>query len=576
MVKFARQVMRGGTLFLRGSIKTTSWTGKLLLVRARQSLLLFALLLQSCALTDTNTKTSIVPGKELYRTSQGFREVENKVVLKEITPYSVNVTRHICEADFISVLHQGELEIVHERRKLFCDDAYPQYAIFQVTAFGVPFLYDMVTGFKMFRKMCEQGPPEYSKETRESDTTVTQEKYDDNTRVCRDVPVSAALVSVKIDDYTLTLVSAETGTASLSTEQLAVVQTSGHNVSLDFQYENETKTTTFKQPDKKLDKKNAWAINGNADSEPGEEDEANRMSRNVNNIAGAVDQVAKPEAQMMARLDEQNARVTKGKEDSGAAAANADPEMNKISRNVNKVAGDVKPTVKSESQMMAKLDDEYAAVKSSKKNSGATSENAELAVNKISRNVNKIAGDVKQTAKAETEMMARLDDQNAALKNKGKLSAIEPESRDLKVNHLSRNLDSSGTVVLPEKFGENDIVETKSRFKVEFASNKAVVGKEYRDQLKKLAGEMKKNPGMITVVEGHTDNIGSAEVNRKISLRRASVIKDYMVKKLGVPASQIQVKGHGFAKPVADNGTVEGRAKNRRTEIRVAGSADGL
>jgi outer membrane protein OmpA-like peptidoglycan-associated protein len=568
--------MRGGTLFLRGSIKTTSWTGKLLLVRARQSLLLFALLLQSCALTDTNTKTSIVPGKELYRTSQGFREVENKVVLKEITPYSVNVTRHICEADFISVLHQGELEIVHERRKLFCDDAYPQYAIFQVTAFGVPFLYDMVTGFKMFRKMCEQGPPEYSKETRESDTTVTQEKYDDNTRVCRDVPVSAALVSVKIDDYTLTLVSAETGTASLSTEQLAVVQTSGHNVSLDFQYENETKTTTFKQPDKKLDKKNAWAINGNADSEPGEEDEANRMSRNVNNIAGAVDQVAKPEAQMMARLDEQNARVTKGKEDSGAAAANADPEMNKISRNVNKVAGDVKPTVKSESQMMAKLDDEYAAVKSSKKNSGATSENAELAVNKISRNVNKIAGDVKQTAKAETEMMARLDDQNAALKNKGKLSAIEPESRDLKVNHLSRNLDSSGTVVLPEKFGENDIVETKSRFKVEFASNKAVVGKEYRDQLKKLAGEMKKNPGMITVVEGHTDNIGSAEVNRKISLRRASVIKDYMVKKLGVPASQIQVKGHGFAKPVADNGTVEGRAKNRRTEIRVAGSADGL
>ena len=74
---------------------------------------------------------------------------------------------------------------------------------------------------------------------------------------------------------------------------------------------------------------------------------------------------------------------------------------------------------------------------------------------------------------------------------------------------------------------------------------------------------------MITV--GHTDSIGSAEYNQKLSLRRAEAVKSYLVSK-GVAASRIFVEGKGEAQPVADNKTKEGRAKNRRVEIEVVGT----
>ncbi|BBI99616.1 membrane protein [Ferrigenium kumadai] len=68
-------------------------------------------------------------------------------------------------------------------------------------------------------------------------------------------------------------------------------------------------------------------------------------------------------------------------------------------------------------------------------------------------------------------------------------------------------------------------------------------------------------------VTGHTDNRGSKAYNQKLSERRAASVKTYLVKK-GVVASRITTKGYGFDQPVADNKTTEGRAQNRRVEIR--------
>lgn len=67
-------------------------------------------------------------------------------------------------------------------------------------------------------------------------------------------------------------------------------------------------------------------------------------------------------------------------------------------------------------------------------------------------------------------------------------------------------------------------------------------------------------------IEGHTDSIGSAEENRKLSLARAESVKAQLVSQ-GYPADRIKVAGHGPDRPVADNGTPEGRANNRRVEI---------
>ncbi|MDH4394358.1 MAG: OmpA family protein [Limnobacter sp.] len=68
------------------------------------------------------------------------------------------------------------------------------------------------------------------------------------------------------------------------------------------------------------------------------------------------------------------------------------------------------------------------------------------------------------------------------------------------------------------------------------------------------------------IAEGHTDSIGTDKYNQKLSERRAQAVKNYMVSK-GVAADKITIKGLGESKPVADNKTKDGRAKNRRVEI---------
>jgi len=67
-------------------------------------------------------------------------------------------------------------------------------------------------------------------------------------------------------------------------------------------------------------------------------------------------------------------------------------------------------------------------------------------------------------------------------------------------------------------------------------------------------------------IEGHTDSVGSAEENRKLSLARAESVKSHFIDK-GYPADRIKVAGMGPDKPIADNGSPEGRANNRRVEI---------
>jgi TonB family protein len=67
-------------------------------------------------------------------------------------------------------------------------------------------------------------------------------------------------------------------------------------------------------------------------------------------------------------------------------------------------------------------------------------------------------------------------------------------------------------------------------------------------------------------VEGHTDNVGNAESNKKLSEQRAKAVMDYLISR-GVEASRLKSVGYGLVKPVADNSTEEGRAKNRRVEL---------
>lgn len=72
------------------------------------------------------------------------------------------------------------------------------------------------------------------------------------------------------------------------------------------------------------------------------------------------------------------------------------------------------------------------------------------------------------------------------------------------------------------------------------------------------------------VVDGHTDSKGSKAYNDRLSLRRAQTVRSYL-QSHGLHAGQYEVHGYGFSKPVDTNATAEGRAKNRRVEIKTSG-----
>jgi outer membrane protein OmpA-like peptidoglycan-associated protein len=67
-------------------------------------------------------------------------------------------------------------------------------------------------------------------------------------------------------------------------------------------------------------------------------------------------------------------------------------------------------------------------------------------------------------------------------------------------------------------------------------------------------------------ISGHTDSTGSADLNRELSMSRAEAVRDYLVAR-GVDPSRLEVQGYGADRPIDDNGTIEGRARNRRVEI---------
>lgn len=104
----------------------------------------------------------------------------------------------------------------------------------------------------------------------------------------------------------------------------------------------------------------------------------------------------------------------------------------------------------------------------------------------------------------------------------------------------------------------------EARINILFDFNKAVVKPKYHGELKKFAAVLLRDPSLHVVIEGHTDNVGGGDYNLKLSLRRAESVVKYMVEKFGVPASQLTAKGYGKTRPIADNKTKEGRAKNRR------------
>ena len=108
---------------------------------------------------------------------------------------------------------------------------------------------------------------------------------------------------------------------------------------------------------------------------------------------------------------------------------------------------------------------------------------------------------------------------------------------------------------------------------VKFDFDKSTVKSESMGDIQNLADFMKQYPQTTTVVEGHTDSVGTDAYNQKLSERRASAVRDVLVNKLGVSGARVESVGYGESRPVAYNATEAGRAINRRVEAAVEAEA---
>ncbi len=86
--------------------------------------------------------------------------------------------------------------------------------------------------------------------------------------------------------------------------------------------------------------------------------------------------------------------------------------------------------------------------------------------------------------------------------------------------------------------------------------------------LQTLVGFMMKNPSLHIEIQGHTDNVGTGEYNRKLSERRADAVRQYLLTK-SIDPVRITIQGFGMDLPVASNDTEEGRSRNRRTTMKI-------
>ena len=102
--------------------------------------------------------------------------------------------------------------------------------------------------------------------------------------------------------------------------------------------------------------------------------------------------------------------------------------------------------------------------------------------------------------------------------------------------------------------------------------NKSDLKPEGKATLDKIAKDLSKIKLEVIIAVGNTDSVGTDAYNMALGQRRAQSVKAYLVSK-GVDGSRIYTESKGKSNPVASNATAEGRAKNRRTDIEVVGTA---
>jgi outer membrane protein OmpA-like peptidoglycan-associated protein len=144
----------------------------------------------------------------------------------------------------------------------------------------------------------------------------------------------------------------------------------------------------------------------------------------------------------------------------------------------------------------------------------------------------------------------------------GTTGALIGRKMDKQAEELQRDLENAEV----ERVGEGIKITFDSG--ILFKTNSSELQPQAQTEIAQLAKTLQKYPDTNILIEGHTDNKGSREINQPLSERRAQSVADY-ASAMGVARNRITTQGYAFDQPIADNSTEEGRQQNRRVEIAI-------
>src|ERR1700678_4469417 len=158
----------------------------------------------------------------------------------------------------------------------------------------------------------------------------------------------------------------------------------------------------------------------------------------------------------------------------------------------------------------------------------------------------------------------------AAADQKALAAGSEADKAQVSANTATQRVDTlTNAVVNLDNY--RPVVETA----VHFGFDKDNLTKQAREAIDQLAASVATTKGYIITVEGATDSVGGADYNYDLSQRRANAVIQYLAAEKSVPAYKIYLIGLGKDKPVETNKTADGRAKNRRVDIRLMTNTEG-
>jgi ribosomal protein S21 len=180
--------------------------------------------------------------------------------------------------------------------------------------------------------------------------------------------------------------------------------------------------------------------------------------------------------------------------------------------------------------------------------------------------------DMTASEAASATVLAAAQADTSQARSAAQLSEQKAQAADTEKSAMRARLETQLNMILQTHDSARGLIVNMSD--VLFDAGKYTLMPGAREKLAKVAGILLAYPSLNIAVGGYTDNVGSSQLNQRLSEQRAAAVRDYLVKD-GVAGASVTAMGYGDSKPVASNSSAAGRQANRRVELVVSGEPIG-